>query len=267
MKNRAQGIQGFTLIELLVVIAIISMLIVLLMPGLRSARSAALRTACGSQLRQIHVAQMLYAGDHEGWGFTNISWGSINVLIGATDWIDDYLPGYGDCPHGPRRRKPVLKCPASSARPVGRDQVNPNYNFEGTVNSRNISASYFFFFGTGTHPPGRNTFHGNIIYAHTRRDQKPWGGAPVPRVGMMGGEFHTGFYNVFVNQPSLQPAVMDAYNPAMGTIRTTYNWNMYVQNHAGAGGANVVFMDGRLAWRTDQEVIERHKDFYNRFFW
>ncbi len=57
---------AFTLTELLVVIAIIAVLASLLIPALSGAKQRALSLECQNNLRQLQLAWISYAGDHDG---------------------------------------------------------------------------------------------------------------------------------------------------------------------------------------------------------
>ena len=57
---------AFTLVELLVAIAIIAVLLAIIMPSLRMARSATRRVVCQSNLKQIALAWLAYLEDNEG---------------------------------------------------------------------------------------------------------------------------------------------------------------------------------------------------------
>ena len=61
MRHRS----AFTLIELLVVISVIAVLMSILMPVLRKAREAGQRAVCLSNIKQLNVAWLMYAGDND----------------------------------------------------------------------------------------------------------------------------------------------------------------------------------------------------------
>jgi len=64
---------GFTLIELLVVIVIIAVIAAILFPVFARVRERGRQTTCASNLRQIGMAAMQYAGDSDGLLFNTLS--------------------------------------------------------------------------------------------------------------------------------------------------------------------------------------------------
>lgn len=58
--------KAFTLVELLAVVAICSLLVALMFPALSKARLAARKAGTIGNMRQLGVATLSYAGDHQG---------------------------------------------------------------------------------------------------------------------------------------------------------------------------------------------------------
>lgn len=75
--------HGFTLVELLVVVAIIGILIGLLMPAVQSAREAARRMNCVSNLRQVGFATLMFHDSHRELppiAYATVGWGHVRPL-------------------------------------------------------------------------------------------------------------------------------------------------------------------------------------------
>ncbi|MHC4153486.1 MAG: type II secretion system protein [Planctomycetota bacterium] len=80
--------KGFTLIELLVVIAIIALLMGILMPALNKARQLAIQLICGTNLKGLSAAMLVYASycdnDYPRAGGPGSTWTDVGII---QEWI------------------------------------------------------------------------------------------------------------------------------------------------------------------------------------
>ncbi len=123
--------NAFTLVELLVVIAIIAMLVSLLLPAVQSAREAARRTMCISNIRQIAIACLNYhdtQGEYPRSSYNNPdhNWAPFLFPYIEEQTVRDIYDF--DVPWNHRRNRNaiskivgVFSCPSS---PVGADRID-----------------------------------------------------------------------------------------------------------------------------------------------
>ena len=111
--------RAFTLVELLVVIGIIAILIAILMPALRRAKEAATGIACSSNQRQLMMAFLMFAADHQQHlpgNFTDFA----NPDADKRAWLLNYQEPITAAPEGGTlykylKSKDIYRCPSVPA--------------------------------------------------------------------------------------------------------------------------------------------------------
>jgi prepilin-type processing-associated H-X9-DG protein/prepilin-type N-terminal cleavage/methylation domain-containing protein len=89
-------LRSFTLIELLVVVAIIAILAATLLPALQRAKESGKSALCISNLRQLHLANLMYADDYNGYVAPHTDrTGYLYNTAGTYDWPFLLMPYVG----------------------------------------------------------------------------------------------------------------------------------------------------------------------------
>jgi prepilin-type processing-associated H-X9-DG protein/prepilin-type N-terminal cleavage/methylation domain-containing protein len=235
---------GFSLVELLIVIGIIGALIAILLPALIAARQQSQQVACASNIRQLAVANVLYANDNGGY-----------CVIAASDIFDDLGDGEGGHYrwYGTRdaagqsfdpTRSPLSPYLGNTGSITACPSFDPNV---GAVTGNNFEAGCGAYGYNEQYIGGRNDLYG----------QTPQAAAASAKLAQISSASETiMFADSAITQPYRTSAVACAYsfceppwqqeNP--GPPSTDQCWPSIAFRHR--GHANIAWADGHVSAET-----------------
>ena len=205
--------RAFTLVEILVVLAIIGILAAVLLPVFASARDAARRASCASNLKQIGQSFAMYVRDHNGF--------YPNVLRHAgpncSAWAESIYPYV--------KSAEVFECPNAEAGEyrAGCPATEEASRWDGSYDLNTPTADFTVDDQgnpTYNYPPDRPRFLHQVRYTR-----------PSSTILALDGD------GQFVNPGTQTP-------PFEGTV----GLQKYGVDARHDGGANVCFADGHVKW-------------------
>jgi prepilin-type processing-associated H-X9-DG protein/prepilin-type N-terminal cleavage/methylation domain-containing protein len=163
--------SGFTIVELMVVIGIIAVLTAILLPALRGVRDRAASVRCQSNLRELYVAQLHFAGDNDG-RFAGVSQSS-------GDRWEARLARY--LTRSDRTPRQLLDCPTGPG-PKNESTVASNYGINSCVMMSNwrmrrdakMDASRIVLMGDKSHQDDDFLVTDDGWYLHQPEDTGRW---------------------------------------------------------------------------------------------
>jgi prepilin-type N-terminal cleavage/methylation domain-containing protein/prepilin-type processing-associated H-X9-DG protein len=232
-SSRTRRPTGFTLIELLVVIGIIAVLIGILLPVLRSARNAAVKAKCASNLRQIGVLFHMYANEYKGaFPDSGIRFGTWELI---TIWHREHFVNTLKLQSGA-----IFYCDAQNRAFSDKAFSTDDWNT-----------------AIGSTSPVPVTYIGYSIYA-ANADAAYWNKFPPHNKDLMPP------YRANEKRLAERPLAMDIvinYQPIYPSVGWDYSAHMDRRTRK-PEGRNALFGDGHVDWRKMSETKKKLTPWY-----
>jgi len=224
-----RGRTAFTVLELLVVASIISVLVAMLLPSIQNVREKARRVKCMSNLKQIGLAQHLYANDNNG-GFYSKRADFTSFWASAPSY--PYFPHYFEPLQKYAVKTDILYCPSC----LTKNPQNQFFSFPsniiqpwGSLHNSNVSYGYCAWIWNTASP---NTI---LVFEHPGYQQ--WNNQIID-TSFVGGAFY------------IELATRAIYRADGVTVWSPPHADGPTAVPHGTEGSNILFIDGRVNWKT-----------------
>lgn len=236
--------RGFTLIELLTVVACVAVLLALLLPAARSAREAAQRAVCASNLRQFAQATLLYSVDSGGF----------------------YTPGIYYPANTPPYPQMETNQPSFGVGLLQRHGyfVDGKRHFDGSLSNWQVATKRYryLFCPAQTHtfyalldtavPTGNNGAFMGYSYLYIGHGSLGWTWSQSGRIvppGSDSGILHDRASNqLLVRTARLRSSTVIAHDPWKGGLSQDFFGRSVLNTHRGLG-RNEALIEGSVQWR------------------